>query len=99
MTNSRSISICITAGRIRGLYLMGSDCAKPVFEEWMKPFNEMGAKTLTLVSRGSTDHVSFYRVGCPDLDLFRIRGTSIFLSVRVHTTRTLTITTASRPVI
>ena len=53
------------AGRIRGLYLMGSDCAKPVFEEWMKPFNEMGAKTLTLVSRGSTDHVSFYRVGLP----------------------------------
>jgi hypothetical protein len=52
-------------GRIRGLYLMGNADVKPIFEEWLKPFNEMGAKTLTLVSRGSTDHVSFDRVGLP----------------------------------
>lgn len=52
-------------GKIRGLYLMGNSAVKPIFDEWLKPFHEMGAKTTTLVSRGSTDHVSFDNVGLP----------------------------------
>ena len=44
---------------------MGNSAAKPIFEEWLRPFNDLGAKTLTLVSRGSTDHVSFDTIGLP----------------------------------
>lgn len=53
------------SGKIRGVYLMGNTAVKPIFEEWLKPFGEVGAKTLTLVSRGSTDHVSFDQIGLP----------------------------------
>lgn len=52
-------------GKIRGIYLMENEAAKPIFEEWLKPFNSLGAKTATLMSRGSTDHVSFDSVGLP----------------------------------
>lgn len=52
-------------GKIRGLYLMGNSAVKPIFDEWLKPFNEMGATTTTLMSRGSTDHVSFDNIGLP----------------------------------
>lgn len=51
------------AGKIRGIYLMENAAAKPIFDEWFKPFNSLGAKTTTLMSRGSTDHVSFDSVG------------------------------------
>ncbi len=53
------------SGKIRGIYLMGNERVKPLFEEWLKPFNSMGAKTATLISRGSTDHVSFDNIGLP----------------------------------
>ncbi|MEK7723501.1 MAG: M20/M25/M40 family metallo-hydrolase, partial [Acidobacteriota bacterium] len=53
------------AGRIRGIYLMENAAAKPIFDEWLKPFNSVGANTTTMMSRGSTDHVSFDNVGLP----------------------------------
>lgn len=53
------------SGKIRGIYLMGNTGVKPIFEEWLKPFNAMGAKTATLISRGSTDHVSYDNIGLP----------------------------------
>lgn len=52
-------------GKIRGIYLMENAEAKPIFDEWFKPFHSVGAKTTTLMSRGSTDHVSFDNVGLP----------------------------------
>jgi Zn-dependent M28 family amino/carboxypeptidase len=44
---------------------MGNSVVKPIFDEWLKPFHEVGAKTTTLLWRGSTDHVSFDNVGLP----------------------------------
>lgn len=52
-------------GKVRGLYLMGNSEVKPIFDEWLKPFHEVGARTTTLLWRGSTDHVSFDNVGLP----------------------------------
>jgi hypothetical protein len=52
-------------GKVRGVYLMGNSAVKPIFDEWLKPFHEVGAKTTTLMWRGSTDHVSFDNVGLP----------------------------------
>ncbi|MGE5518634.1 MAG: M28 family metallopeptidase [Candidatus Dadabacteria bacterium] len=53
------------SGKIRGVYLQGNDKVKPIFEEWLKPFAQYGASTLTINNTGSTDHVSFDGIGIP----------------------------------
>ncbi|MBI1782189.1 MAG: M20/M25/M40 family metallo-hydrolase [Sphingobacteriales bacterium] len=52
-------------GKVRGVYLEGNEKVKSIFAYWLKPFNEMGAKTLTLDKTGGTDHISFNDVGIP----------------------------------
>jgi Zn-dependent M28 family amino/carboxypeptidase len=52
-------------GKIRGVYLQGNAAAKPIFEAWLKPFNDMGASTLTLQDTTGTDHLSFDGIGLP----------------------------------
>ena len=52
-------------GRIRGVYLQGNDRMRPIFEEWMKPFADLGAKTISIRNTGGTDHQSFDAVGLP----------------------------------
>ena len=53
------------SGKIRGIYLQGNDMARPVFEEYLKPFADLGAKTITIRNTGGTDHLSFNEVGLP----------------------------------
>jgi Zn-dependent M28 family amino/carboxypeptidase len=53
------------SGKIRGVYLQGNDAARPVFEEAIRPFNDMGVTTVTLKNTGGTDHLSFDSVGLP----------------------------------
>ena len=52
-------------GAIRGVYLQGNEAAAPIFEAWMKPFNNLGMKTLTIRDTGGTDHQAFDAVGLP----------------------------------
>jgi len=52
-------------GAIRGIYLQGNEGAKPLFEEWFKPFHEVGAETITNRNTGGTDHLAFDAVGIP----------------------------------
>ena len=52
-------------GAIRGVYLQGNEAVAPIFEAWMKPFNNLGMKTLTIRDTGGTDHQSFDGVGLP----------------------------------
>ena len=52
-------------GKIRGIYLQGNDELRPVFEEWLEPFADLGASTVTYRNTGSTDHISFDEVGIP----------------------------------
>lgn len=52
-------------GRIRGIYLQGNKDAGPIFEQWLKPFNDLDAKTITISNTGGTDHLSFDAVGIP----------------------------------
>ena len=52
-------------GAFRGVYLQGNEAAAPVFEEWMKPFHNMGMTTLTIRNTGGTDHQAFDAVGLP----------------------------------
>ena len=53
------------SGKYRGIYLQGNDMLRPVFEEWLKPFADMGASTITIRNTGGTDHLSFDAVGLP----------------------------------
>lgn len=53
------------SGKIRGVYLQGNKMAGPVFQKWLEPFYDMGAKTVTINNTGGTDHLSFDAVGIP----------------------------------
>ncbi len=53
------------SGKIRGIYLENNDAARPLFEQWMAPFRDLGVTTFTLKHTDFTDHVSFDNVGLP----------------------------------
>lgn len=50
-------------GRIRGIYMQGNEALRPIFREWLAPFKEMGASTLTVSGTGGTDHLPFDIIG------------------------------------
>jgi hypothetical protein len=52
-------------GKVRGVYLQGNEAARAIFAKWLEPFNDMGAKTITINNTGGTDHLSFDRAGVP----------------------------------
>lgn len=75
------------AGRIRGIYLMENAEAKPIFDEWLKPLAALGASTTTMMSRGSTDHVSFDAVGLPGFGFIQDpQNYSLDFGMRTHHT-------------
>jgi len=53
------------SGKIRGVYLQGNDAMRPVFQAWLKPFEDLGAGTISIRNTGGTDHLSFDAVGLP----------------------------------
>jgi carboxypeptidase Q len=53
------------SGKIRGIFLQGNEAVRPIFEEYLKPFNYLGAKTISILNTGGTDHMSFDSVGLP----------------------------------
>jgi carboxypeptidase Q len=52
-------------GQIRGVYMQGNEKLRPIFRQWLAPFAEYDAKTLTVNSTGGTDHLAFDAVGLP----------------------------------
>ena len=52
-------------GKIRGVYLQGNESVRPLFRQWLAPFREMGASTLTISNTFGTDHLSFDAIGLP----------------------------------
>jgi carboxypeptidase Q len=53
------------SGKIRGVYLQGHEAMRPLFEQWLAPFRDLGVTTITIRNTGGTDHLSFVRVGLP----------------------------------
>jgi carboxypeptidase Q len=53
------------SGKIRGINAEGNVAAAPIFQEWLAPFNAMGATTVSMRTSGSTDHVYMQTVGVP----------------------------------
>lgn len=72
------------SGRFKGVYLEENDMAYPYFEAWKKPLVSLGFDTFSPRKVGSTDHVSFTRLGLPayqfiqdPLDYFRAYHTTM----------------------
>ena len=68
-------------GRIRGVYMQGNDAVRPLFRQWLAPFTDLGAQTLTLANTGGTDHLSFDGVGLPG---FQFIQDTIDYDTRTH---------------
>ncbi|MBD5308123.1 MAG: M20/M25/M40 family metallo-hydrolase [Bacteroides sp.] len=72
------------SGRFKGVYLEENDMAFPFFEAWKQPLVSLGFDTFSPRKVGSTDHVSFTRLGLPayqfiqdPLDYFRAYHTTM----------------------
>ena len=52
-------------GQIRGVNLQGNEALRPIFKEWLAPFKDFGATTVSINSVGGTDHLAFDGVGLP----------------------------------
>ena len=68
-------------GKLRGVYLQGNQGVSPIFREWLKPFHDMGASTLSLSNTGGTDHLAFDAVGIPG---FQFIQEPISYSTKTH---------------
>jgi Zn-dependent M28 family amino/carboxypeptidase len=52
-------------GKIRGVYMQGNEGVRSLFRQWLAPFKDMGANTLTIANTGGTDHLAFDAIGLP----------------------------------
>ncbi|PWT99556.1 MAG: peptidase M28 [Bacteroidetes bacterium] len=52
-------------GKIRGVYLQGNEACRSIFAQWLEPFKDLGASTITINNTGGTDHLSYDAVGLP----------------------------------
>jgi hypothetical protein len=76
-------------GKIRGVYLQGNDMVRPIFDAWLAPFADMGARTLTIRDTHGTDHLRSTPWACRASSSSRTRSTTR----RARTTPTSTSTT------
>lgn len=70
-------------GKIRGIYLQGNEGARSIFQKWLEPFSDLGAKTVTISNTGGTDHQAFDGVGIPG---FQFIQDAIEYDTRTHHT-------------
>lgn len=61
------------SGRIRGVYAQENMAVMPIFRDWLKPFHDVGATDVVAGNTGSTDHISFDRVGLPGFQFIQDR--------------------------
>jgi len=58
-------------GRTRGILTQANDMVKPVFLDWMQPFEELGISAVVPRNDWGTDHQAFDAVGLPSFDLLQ----------------------------
>ncbi|HWT01897.1 MAG TPA: M20/M25/M40 family metallo-hydrolase [Pyrinomonadaceae bacterium] len=68
-------------GKIRGVYMQGNEAVRPIFRQWLTPFRDLGASTLSIANTGGTDHLSFDAVGLPG---FQFIQDEVEYSTRTH---------------
>lgn len=50
---------------IRGIHGQGNEAIRPIFERYLEPFHDIGAKTASVENAGGTDHLGFDAVNIP----------------------------------
>lgn len=71
------------SGKLRGIHADGNAAAEPLLKKWLAPFAGLDASNVVNGSTGSTDHVSFQRVGLPG---FQFIQDPLDYSARLHHT-------------
>jgi len=70
-------------GKYRGIYLQQNEKVRSIFREWLAPFKDMDASTITYSNTSGTDHQSFDAIGLPG---FQFIQDPIEYSSRTHHT-------------
>jgi hypothetical protein len=70
-------------GKFRGIFLQGNEAARPIFESWMAPFQDLGMEWIVPGNTGGTDHMAFQSVGLPGFQF--IQDDLEFFNVAFHT--------------
>jgi hypothetical protein len=52
-------------GPVYGFYTEGNQAAKAIFDAWLEPFKDLGARKNVNAGIGNTDHLSFIAAGVP----------------------------------
>jgi Zn-dependent M28 family amino/carboxypeptidase len=65
------INIDNGTGKIYGFGMENNEGAKPLFDSWLAPFKDMGARKNVNTHITSTDHLSFLAVGVPGFNPFQ----------------------------
>ena len=53
------------SGPTYGFYMEGNTAAKAIFDSWLEPLKDLGARRNVMEGIPSTDHLSFTRIGLP----------------------------------
>ncbi len=53
------------AGKIRGIFADNNLAAVPMFREWLKPFESMGASTVAILGQSGSDNDAMHSTGVP----------------------------------
>jgi Zn-dependent M28 family amino/carboxypeptidase len=67
------------SGASFGFYMEQNEAAKAIFDAWLEPLRDIGARRNIIEGIGSTDHVPFNRLGLPafnvikDFDAYDVR--------------------------
>jgi len=70
-----------SAGGDKGVVVVNN--SRPIFEEWMKPFHDVGMTHLVPGNTGGSDHMQFVRVGLPGFQF--IQDDLEFFTTTFHT--------------
>ena len=71
MKSLQLILIMITVPeKFAEFYTQGNLEVMQIFNDWLKPFNDLGASTVTSRNTSGTDHQSFDAVGLPGFSIY-----------------------------
>jgi hypothetical protein len=60
-------------GQIRGIHQQGNQFVAPLFEQWLKPFDDLGVGTLSNFSNRGSDQLAFDEAGLPGFQVLQDR--------------------------
>jgi hypothetical protein len=61
------------SGQFRGIHINGNEAAIPIFEAWMKPFNDLKIETISRYVHRGSDHAQFDLQGLPGFQFIQDR--------------------------